>query len=142
ATHGSLDALIENAASIPQRRYRDALLANVESARGSKELAKIRCDVPITFDPEAVRYRGPSRERCYTLFASLGFRTLVVDFAPTAKTSSRDYAVATSLADVDELAGAIRQAGQLSIAPITPGTSAVRADIVGWSLAAKPGMAR
>ena len=29
----------------------------------SRELARIRTDVPVTFDPDAVRYRGPSRER-------------------------------------------------------------------------------
>src|SRR4029078_5441192 len=58
AAHGSLEALIDAAPSIPQKRYREALLANLDSARESKELARIRTDVPVTFDPDAVRYRG------------------------------------------------------------------------------------
>src|SRR3954453_23745587 len=46
AAHGSLEALIEAAPGIPQKRYREALLANLDSARESKALAKIRTDVP------------------------------------------------------------------------------------------------
>src|SRR6266849_604563 len=52
-----------DAAAVKHKRYREGLLANVESARQSKELARIRTDVPVDFDPEAVRFRGGSRER-------------------------------------------------------------------------------
>ena len=50
--------------------------------------------MPVTFDRDALRYSGPSRERCYALFSSLGFRTLVQEFAPTAASAARDYQVA------------------------------------------------
>ena len=61
--HGSLEALLAAAPGIQQKRYREALVANAASARDSKELARIRTDVPVTFDPDALRYRGPTRER-------------------------------------------------------------------------------
>src|SRR5919201_430623 len=64
ATYGSLDNLIEHAAEVPQKRYREPLLANIEAARHSRELARLHTDVPVEFDVEAVRYRGASRERC------------------------------------------------------------------------------
>ena len=35
------------------------------TARQSRELARIRTDVPVEFDAEALRYRGGSRERCF-----------------------------------------------------------------------------
>ncbi len=108
AAHGTLEALIEAAPTLTQKRYREALLANVESARSSRELARIRTDVPVTFDPEALRYRGATRERAYALFSSLGFRTLVTDFAPTAKTAPRDYAIVGSIEEVDALADSLR----------------------------------
>src|SRR5580765_3046898 len=76
ATHGSLDAVLAAADSMTPKR-RDALVANADQARASRELARIRTDVPVSFDPDAVHYRGPSRERCFTLFSSLGFRSLV-----------------------------------------------------------------
>ena len=70
--YGSLDNLIAHAAEIPQKRYREPLLANIESARQSRELARIRTDVPVEFDAEALRYRGASRERCFEIFNELG----------------------------------------------------------------------
>src|SRR5207253_15243 len=38
ATHGSLDALLEHAGSLTQKKYREALLANADSARDSRVL--------------------------------------------------------------------------------------------------------
>src|SRR3954469_564583 len=73
ATYGTLDKLIDRAAEIPQKRYREPLLANVESARHSRELARIRTDVPVTFEAESLRHRGGSRERCFQIFNELGF---------------------------------------------------------------------
>ena len=42
---------------------------------------------------ETLRYQGASRERCYELFSRLAFRTLVNDYAPTADTIEKDYAI-------------------------------------------------
>jgi DNA polymerase-1 len=141
AAHGSLEALLASAGSIANKRYREGLLAHAESARESRTLATIRTDVPVTFDAEALRYRGPSRERCYALFSSLGFRTLVAEFAPTAATSAREYRLVSSLDEVDALAAEARSAGRLSIGVIATTGSAVQADIVGWSFSTAPGAA-
>src|SRR5688572_25970061 len=40
--HGSLDALLANAPALPQKRYREALAGHADSARSSRELARIR----------------------------------------------------------------------------------------------------
>ena len=48
-------------------------------------------DVPCGFDIDAFRFRGASRERCYALFSRLGFRSLVMEFAPTAETIEKQY---------------------------------------------------
>jgi DNA polymerase-1 len=139
SAHGSLEALLAAAPSIPQKRYREALIAYADLARESRELAKIRTDVPVTFDPEALRFRGPTRERCYALFSSLGFRTLVAEYAPTAATEKRDYCVLTSLQEVEALAASIRDAGRVGIGVIATGSSAMQSDLVGWSFSARPG---
>jgi DNA polymerase-1 len=142
AAHGTLDALLAAAPSLDQKRYREALVTHAESARASRELARIRTDVPVTFDPDAVRYRGPSRERAFALFSSLGFRTLVSDYAPTAATASRDYAVVQSVDELAALAADLEAAGRIGIAAIGPEGSAVRMPVVGWSFSARPGSAR
>src|SRR5512142_3183744 len=49
ATHGSLEQLIAHAADVPQKRYREPLLANIDAARQSRTLAQIHVDVPVAF---------------------------------------------------------------------------------------------
>ncbi len=142
AGHGTLDALLEAAGSITQKRHREALLAHAADARESRELARIRTDVPVTFDPDALKYRGPSRERCFALFSSLGFRTLVADFAPTAETANRSYTVVNSLEEISALAADARAAKRLALAPISTDWSAIGAEITGWSFSTEPGSSR
>jgi DNA polymerase I len=144
-SHGTLDALLAAAPGLTQKRYRDALTQHAEDARASRVLATIRLDVPVEFDADALRYRGPDAARCYALFSSLGFRTLTPEFAPTAATSAQDYAVVTTLEELDAITDAARAAGQLSVAAlaaVAAGTSAVDATVVGLSLATAPHQAR
>src|SRR3954469_26017484 len=68
ATYGSLDALLEHAGEVSNKRYREGLLAHADDARQSRELATIRTNVPVEFVAESLRYRGASRERCFELF--------------------------------------------------------------------------
>ena len=142
AQHGDLETLIAAAASISNKRYREGLQQHADDARASKELARIRVDVPVTFDAEAMRYRGPNREHCYTLFSKLGFRTLVQDFAPDARSAAKDYAVIGTLDELDALAASLKAAGRFSVAPITDGTSAMTATIAGWAFSTAPNMGR
>jgi DNA polymerase-1 len=142
AAHGTLDALLAAAPTIAQKRQREALVAHAAGARESRELARIRTDVPVTFDANAVRYRGPSRQRAFELFSRLGFRTLVAEYAPTAETAAHDYQVLSSIDDVRALAAPLRAAGRFALAPVVTSPSAVRATVVGWAFAAAPGTAR
>jgi DNA polymerase I len=141
AAHGSLDAVLAAAESFTPKR-REALTNHAGDARTSRELARIRTDVPVVFEAGALKYRGPSQDRAFKLFSSLGFRTLVAEYAPTAQTSSRDYNVVGSLEEVDALAAEIRAAGRVGIAAISPDESAVRAHIVGWAFSTKTGHGR
>src|SRR5437773_6987077 len=102
ATYGSLESLIAHAGEVTQKRYREPLLANIDSARQSRELARIRTDVPVDFDPDTLRYRGGSRERCFRIFNDLGFRTLVAEYAPTAGSVDKTYRIVNSEAALGE----------------------------------------
>src|SRR6266581_1099697 len=68
-TYGTLDALLERTAEVPQKKYREALLAHADEARSSRELLRIHTDVPVPFDINAFKYRGPSQAACYELFS-------------------------------------------------------------------------
>ena len=131
AQFGSLDALLEGAASVQQKRYREALLANGDAARASRELVTIRPDVPVDRDLDSLRYRGPDQAACYALFSKLGFRTFTSDFAPTAATVATDYAIVESL---DSLAAEVteaRSAGRIGLRVLGDDGNAMRARIVG-----------
>ena len=142
AAHGSLDALLEHTADVKKKRQRTALEEHADDARRSRELVTIRTDVPVPFEPDTLRYRGPSPELCFTLFSSLGFRTLVAEYAPTATTVEKDYGVVRSESQLAELLGAVSRAGRMGLAVLADAPDAMRADLVGVALSAGPGHAR
>ena len=141
-TFGSLDALLERAGEVPQKRYREALLAHADLAKQSRELARIRRDAPITFEVEAFRYRGPNRQACFELFGELGFRSLLSEFAPTAETVTKDYAIVETLEGVNALASELRGAGRFALRTLTTVGPVVQADLVGIAFATSDRQAR
>jgi len=138
ATYGTLESLLAHAAEVPNKRYREGLLGNAESARQSRELARIRTDVPVDFEPEPMRYRGSSQQRCFELFSRLGFRSLVMEFAPTAQTVGKDYLVVNSLEGVRTLAEELRAAGRFGLRVLPSAPSAMLGSIVGLSFSTRP----
>jgi DNA polymerase I len=129
--YGSVEALVAHAGEISNKRYREGLLNHADDARQSRELARIRTDVPVEFAPDELRYRGPTRERCFELFSRLGFRTLVMEFAPTAATIDKAYAPVETLDGVRALAARLKQAGRLGLHVLPDAAAAMRAGIVG-----------
>jgi DNA polymerase-1 len=136
--YGSLDNLIAHASEIKHKRYREGLLANIENARQSRELARIRTDVPVEFNTEDLRYRGGSRERSFQIFNELGFRTLAKEYAPTADTIAKSYRTVNTAGGVRELAARLRAAGRFGLRVLPDRPSAMRASIVGVSFSAAP----
>ena len=108
--YGSLENLIGHASEVKHKRYREGLLANIDNARQSRELARIRTDVPVDLEVEALRYRGGSRERSFKIFNELGFRALAKEYAPTADTIAKTYRVVNTPEGVQELASKLRAA--------------------------------
>jgi len=142
STYGTLDALLSRASEVPQKKYREALVAHAEEARSSRELLRIRTDVPVVFDLNALMYRGPSRQACYELFTELGFRSLVMEYAPTADTVESDYALVTTVAEIETLVGELTRARRFGVCVLAEGPVAVRTGIAGIAFATAPRRAR
>ncbi|MBI2188834.1 MAG: DNA polymerase I, partial [Acidobacteria bacterium] len=142
STFGNLDALLDRAGDLPQRKYREALIAHRDDALRSRELVTIRCDVPIDVDFESLRYRGAARERCYELFSRLAFRSLVNEYAPTADSIQKDYALVTTAAELDRLIADLRAAGEFALRVIPDQPSSMRASIVGMAFSTADRQAR
>ena len=131
ATHGSLDALLEHAPSLSGKK-RELLITHADAARESRVLLRIRTDVPLPdVDVSCFDYRGPDRQKCFELFSSLGFRTLVTEYAPTADTVGADYAVIATEDDLAALVSELRAARRFAISVIGDCPGPMRAALVG-----------
>ncbi len=142
ATYGSLESLLAHAGEVKQKKYREGLLTYADQARQSRELVTIHTDVDVPFELERFTFRGANRERCYELFSKLEFRTLVPEFAPTASSVEKDYAVIASTEELAALAAEMKAAGRFSLKVITDGTAPVRATLVGLAVSTAPLKAR
>jgi DNA polymerase-1 len=138
---GSLDALLERTGELKPKQ-REALTNHRLDALQSRELVTIRTDVPIDVDLTALRYRGASRERCYELFSQLAFRSLMNEYAPTADTINKDYALVASQAQLELLVAELRAAGEFALRIIPDQPAAMRAAIVGIAFSVAERQAR
>src|SRR6185436_12669818 len=103
------------ASEIKNKRYREGLLAHADDARQSQQLARIRTDVPVEFDPPSVQYRGGSRDKAFQIFNELGFRSLAKEYAPTAETTAKTYRTVNTPEDLKTLADRLATAGSFAL---------------------------
>jgi DNA polymerase-1 len=137
STFGSFDALYERAAELKPRQ-RTALEEHRETALRSRELVTIRTDVPIALDLDAIRYQGPSHARCYELFSKLGFRSLVSEFAPTAATVTKHYALVRTESALADMAGTLKAAGRFALRVIADRPEPMQAAMLGLAFSSGP----
>jgi DNA polymerase-1 len=72
-----------------------------------------------------------SRERCFELFTRLGFRSLVLEYAPTADTIGKDYRAVADIEGLRALADDLRTAGRFGFRVLPDAPAAMRCGIVG-----------
>ncbi|MGH7644332.1 MAG: DNA polymerase I [Gemmatimonadales bacterium] len=150
--YGDLDAILARAAEIPGKRAREALLAQADQARLSRELVTVRRDVPITLDLEALRVRPPDIPRLTELFSEMEFRSLLPRLPqlaaageparPEVRAVAADARPAAVVDDVAGLATVVaecRRAALVALDSATTSLDPMRARLVGLSLAVAPG---
>jgi DNA polymerase-1 len=74
--YGNLDVLLERAAEVTAKRPREALLAQADNARLSRELVTIKRDVPIELDVRDLTLKEPDREAAIRILTELEFFSL------------------------------------------------------------------
>jgi DNA polymerase-1 len=75
--YGSLENLLEHAAEVTHKTYREGLLTHADDARMSKELATIARGLPIEFDPVALEHARPDPAALAALYRELEFFSLL-----------------------------------------------------------------
>ncbi len=83
AEYGDLEAILAAAPTLTKKRPREALLAQADMARLSKELVTIREDLPVELALDAMRVSEPDTSRLRQLFVELEFNTLARSLGDT-----------------------------------------------------------
>jgi len=100
--HGSLDALLAAASTLSGKRQREALVQGADDARLSRELSRLRDDLPLAFDRDAARVREPDRDALLAIFRELELKRLIEELEGDAP--SAPAAVQLSLVPAPEIA--------------------------------------
>jgi DNA polymerase-1 len=79
---GSVEAVLDRAAEVQRKSYRESLEQNRETVLLSKELVTIDCHVPLPLDLHAMETQEPDLEACRALFTELEFTSMLRDLAP------------------------------------------------------------
>lgn len=74
--YGSVENLIANAEADLKGKQKENVINFAEQGLMSKQLATIILDVPVEFNPEALKISHPDQEKVIELFSELEFRTL------------------------------------------------------------------
>ena len=79
---GSVEAVLDRAAEVKRKAYRESLEQNRDTVLLSKELVTIDCHVPLPLDLNAMETQPPDIEACRALFTELEFTSMLRDLAP------------------------------------------------------------
>jgi DNA polymerase-1 len=149
---GTVEQIYKHLEEVESGRARKALEEQEEQAQLSKRLATIVTDAPITLDLEKCRTSDYDREEITALFRELDFRSLVqrlpqsdraqatqmTFFAQGPSPGEQSIAVTTE-EELSSLVSEVSQAPRIAVDVETTSTDAMKADLVGISLAAEPG---
>ncbi len=114
---GTVEAALDRAEEIKGKRYRESLQNNREAVLLSKELVTIHCEVPLEFDPEAMRTRAPDVAACRALFTELEFTTLLRELAPAVPEKAVEYVLEPT---AEQIAAFVKQAKKEGFALALP----------------------
>jgi DNA polymerase I len=80
---GSVEAVLDRAAEVKRKSYRESLEQNRDAVLLSKELVTIDSHVPLVLDLAAMQTQPPDLEACRKLFMELEFTSMLRELAPS-----------------------------------------------------------
>ena len=158
-TYGDVEQVLAAAArdDFKKGKLRDNLRGHADAARMSRELVKLKCDVPLEHPLEELELKGIPDAPLRAFLEHHGFRTLLsrmeqVADAPVATPDSVPhdddppcdhdaYETVIELDVLDRWIAEARAQGYVAIDTETSGTDAMRCELVGVSLALAPNRA-
>ncbi len=155
---GDVEGVIANIDAIKKPKLRETLAASIADARMSRELVRLKDDIPLAEPLDALTLRHPPHEPLAAFLAKHGFRALLaklgreavaayaipakqLDDAPAKPFVHADYETVTTQARLDWWVAEATRLGIVAVDTETTGVDQCRADLIGISLATAPGVA-
>ena len=156
--HGDVEGVLAAAArdDFKKGKLRDNLREHADAARMSRELVRLKCDVPLEHPLDELELKGIPDAPLRAFLEHHGFRTLLAKLEqvadapvaePTAPVSDDPpcdhdgYETVVDLDALDRWIADARAQGYIAVDTETSGTDATRAELVGVSLALAPNRA-
>ncbi len=154
--YGDLDTLLARASEIKQPKRRETLLTNAEAARVSRELVRLKRDVPVTESLDSFAKRPFDKQVLADFLAAQGFKSIVARLGGSSVTAQpqppaaapavqepvpQAYELVTTETALDSWIARARTQGFVAFDTETTGLDPMKAELVGVSLATQPGQA-
>lgn len=167
--YGDLDTLLARASEIKQNKRRESLIEHADKARLSRELVRLRFDVPLSIPLGQLERRQPNMDLLAAFLNEQGFKSILAriqsrvkgEQAPSVTPSATpiNHAPATKdpetrplptkaqyelIQTVSALQGWVEEATRRGIVAVDCETTSLdqtRAELVGFSLSLEPGQA-
>ena len=150
---GDIEGLYNHLPDVAPARVRQALEEHRDKAVQGKWLTTIVRDLPLELDMEACAFWKYDRQEVLVLLRELEFNSIVPRvpegrsfpgngaFDPPAAANEVDYRIVGTQAELEEMAGMLRQSGAFSFEAETTGPHAMNTGLAGLSFAPREGQA-
>lgn len=149
--YGDLDSLLERAGEIKQPKRREKLIENADMARISRELVRLKQDVPVEVPLEELKRRPLDDDKLMSFLKTMEFKRLIARFQSEEEAleagqavnapEETDYRLVQDIDSLKEWIAAAYRTGVLAVDTETTGLDAMTADLVGICLSTEPGKA-
>ena len=155
--YGDLETLLARATEIKQPKRRESLIEYAEQARISRELVKLRDDVPLEVSVDQLEVKDPEHATLLSFFEENNFKRLVarlqalevqegeapssLGMAAEIAPSETAYETVVEEADLKRWIAAAMEAGPVAVDTETTSLNAMSAKLVGISLSVEAGKA-
>lgn len=118
--YGDLDTLLARASEIKQTKRRESLIAYADQARLSRELVRLREDVPLAIPLARLERRQPDKAHLEQFLQEQGFKTILARIRSREQPSGAPVSPSSSTTDAEGSANSRTSAATVSKQPPAP----------------------
>ncbi|MEW6500792.1 MAG: DNA polymerase I [Thermodesulfobacteriota bacterium] len=132
--YGSLDDLYARLDTVPQKKLREKLAEHKKLALLSRDLIRLKEDLPLPGDLAAYAIPAPDEEKLRELFTFLGFTRLIKSELTAAKVEAGGFRLVQDEKELTALVAALGRSETITLDTETTSLDPLTADLVGISL--------